>query len=166
MECNVNATCICTSYYSISDTCFSNILVLFVICFLWLSCWTVVCLNTVQKKIVFNRYLTPCSSELCSVLKHTQQNQSGTLHIAFTISSNWKNYFRWFYCQISCELLKCHSCLALIILQCVELTHKPGLYLGVMEFARSDVWLMSWDCGKHDAYSGKFVFGKINPGDV
>lgn len=104
MECNVNATCICISYYSVSDTFFGNILVLFVICFLWLSCWTLVCLTTVQKKkIVFNRYLIPCSSELCSMLKHTQQNQSGVLHIAFTISSIWKNYFRWFYCQISCK---------------------------------------------------------------
>lgn len=164
MECNVNATCIYISYYSISG--FSNILVLFIICFLWLLCLSVVCLNIVQKKIVFNSYLIACSSELCSILKHTQQNQSGIQHIAFSISSIWKKYFRWFFCQISCKWAFEVPYLSLIVLQCVELTHKPGLYLGGMEFAGSDVWLMLWDCGKHDSYSGKYVFEKINPGAV
>lgn len=102
MECNINTTCICKRNYSINDTCFGTILVLFIISFLWLPCWTVVYLNTVQKeKIVFNRYLISWSSEICSMLKHTQQNHTGILHIAFTISSICKNYFRWFYCQIS-----------------------------------------------------------------
>lgn len=88
MECSVNATCIYISYYSSSDTCF-NISVLFISCFLWLSCWTVICLNILAKKIfVFNKHLIPCSSELCSMLKHTQLNQSGVLHIASTISRN------------------------------------------------------------------------------
>lgn len=123
-----------------------------------------------EKTFVFNKYFITCSSELCSMLKHTQLNQSEILHIAFTISSIYKNYFRWFYCQISCKWqpLKCHTCLASIALQCAELTHKPSFYLGGVGFAQSAVWLtlMPRDSGKHDDtnWMGKFVFEKINPG--
>lgn len=168
MECNVNATCICISYYSIRDTFFGNVLVLFVICFLWLSCWTVVCLTTVQKKNLYSTdtwYPAVLSSVRCwNILSKISLGYYILLSL-YLVSG--KIILGGFTVRFpASELLKCHTCLALIVLQCVELTHKPGLYLGGMEFARSDVWLMSWDCGKYDAYSGKFVFEKINPGDV
>ena len=54
MECSVNITCIHIRYYSTSNTCFNNISVLLISCFLRLSCWRDICLNIVEIKYLYS----------------------------------------------------------------------------------------------------------------